>query len=250
MYFSNDDLLLWYYIEIINQPSSSANINLNNYSAFVRVDTGDHYGTTMWAKSLVITIRGYDLILNTMQIVNDVAWILFVTYHNTFFQGAIVKLDGNGNIISAFGILENLDNNKMVSYYFKPSQMIVFSDTNFVLSAETYYYETLGVVEISSQDISIFKFGLDRELKWITSIDFNNKFDANIGIFKFNDTIYGALLNDNQNYCLISISFDTGKLNNSRWFIRENFINGGSISFNLIALTSDYLFWKEILDLK
>ena len=173
-----------------------------------------------------------------------------VTYHNTFFQGAIVKLDGNGNIISAFGILENLDNNKMVSYYFKPSQMIVFSDTNFVLSAETYYYKTLGVVENSSQDISIFKFGLDRELKWIISIDFNNKFDANIGIFKLNDTIYGALLNDNQNYCLISISFSSGKLNNSRWFIRENFINGGSISFNLIALTSDYLFWKEILDLK
>ena len=220
-----------YFVEIVNPPTEYLTYNFNKSSVLVRTNMNENPGMIEWAKSFYISRLGYAFSIQEVTVTVDVIWSIFATYHNTIFQGAILKLDYDGNVVTSFGILESLDSEIQVQYYFKPSRLIVFEDSSFLITADTYFYKTLGVSENSSMDQSIFMFDSNREIKWILSIDFNNKFDAYIGLKEMNNNLYGVQLNDNENYWLFYLTTISGVLIKSNCYIRDNYILNGKLKY-------------------
>ena len=134
----------------------------------------------------------------------------------------------------------------MSSIIFKPSSLFVFEDNSYLFVADTYYYETFGVSANSSMDQSFFLFDANRNIKWITSIDFSNKIDFGIGLKEFNNSLYGVLVNNYVNYCLFLLRIDNGSVEKSNWYTRSGYLQNSNITFSLIAATSQFLFWQEI----
>ena len=134
----------------------------------------------------------------------------------------------------------------MSSTIFKPSKLFVFEDNSYLFAADTYYYKTLGVSANSSMDQSFFLFDANRNIKWITSIDFSNKIDFGIGLKEFNNSLYGVLVNNYVNYCLFLLRIDNGSVEKSNWYTRSGYLQNNNITFSLNAATSQFLFWQEI----
>ena len=56
---------------------------------------------------------------------------------------------------------------------------------------ETFYYKDIfGVSESSKMDASLFKFGSDKSVEWITSISILNFNDQTSFLDEFNNTLY------------------------------------------------------------
>ena len=98
--YSNEDLLLTYASQILNNPLDNSDIP-KNASSLVRIDSIS--GKTIWAKQLINYFDLYYFEMIKSTIVNDVIWWLN-TYINRYFNvpGVIAKIDGNGSIIEIF----------------------------------------------------------------------------------------------------------------------------------------------------
>ena len=98
--YSNEDLLLTYTSQILNNPLNNPDIP-QNVNSLVRIDSIT--GKTIWAKQLINHFDLYYFEMIKSTIINDVIWWLN-TYTFNYFNapGVIAKIDENGSIIEIF----------------------------------------------------------------------------------------------------------------------------------------------------
>ena len=195
--YPNDDLLISYYLSVVNGPIYSE--LQANISAIVKTDHTT--GKTLWAKELYYNVNSTSLTILRTFINNNKAWIFMSSILDTIYaQGVVVKADTDGNIIEAFFILNSYSSSTQYNYFFNMQDFYLLSDLSIIAVARCSYNPGEFGVSLDSQyDCCLFKIDDNREFKWSTSIDYLNDIDESCYLYEYNSIVYIAMT-VNKNY--------------------------------------------------
>ena len=215
-FYSNDDILLTYLSQIQHNPLLYENLPRRN-SILVKTDSKN--GATIWAKEIFDYSTSVNLEINKSFLINDTAWSLFFTFlsaENT--PGIITKVDRDGNLIEIFYIPFYVSQDTSNNYLFNVHDFYLFSDQSFITVASCSYIKgEFGISEYSGFDFWFFNVDPNRNLKWIASIDFLNKFEERVSMFEYNNTLFVAIVTAKYYYCMLTLDKDTGVFNKWSW---------------------------------
>ena len=112
---------------------------------------------------------------------------------------------------------------------------------------ETFYYKDIfGVSESSNIDASLFKFGSDKSVEWITSISISNFNDQTSFLDEFNNTLYTSFFSDRGYLWLASFETINGLIQNSNWIFDGNVLeSNGTGRFSAILVSEKWIFAKD-----
>ena len=147
--FSNEDLLFLYNTKIVNLGGDYSNINLSNNKVIVKTE----YETdkTLWAKVIVYIYNSIMLTIMKIDVKNDIIWWMLTTYRNQIYFAIIVKLDKDGNLLSSFSTISNINQPDFINYYFIPEFIYAYEDESLLVYGETSFYPNVIGVSNSSQ---------------------------------------------------------------------------------------------------
>ena len=214
--YSNDDLLLTYQSHIDSNPLSSS-ILPKLSSIIVKVDR--KIGITIWAKEILDNSISVNLEIISSFLVNDIAWNLFIYIGaGVNVPGIITKVDIDGNLTDIFYIPFSFNKDSFSSHSLSIIDFYLLADQSFITVAVcTYLQGEFGVSEYSANDFWFFKVDPDRNFKWLTSIDFFNKFEERESLYEYNNTLFVSIVTAKYYYCLLTLDKDTGAFNKWSW---------------------------------
>ena len=214
--YSNEDILLTYKTNIVNNPLLS-----NNLPHFITVlaKVDGTTGATVWAKQIVNYSAAQNLEIYSTFLMNDTSWSLSVYKGaDVNIPGMITKIDRDGNLVEMFYIPFSFDSNSTSNYSFYTVDFYLFSDQSFItVTSCSYNKGEFGVSEISQKDFCFFKADSNKNFKWSTSIDFLNRVEERESLFEYNDIVYVSIVTSKFYYCLLTLNKDTGVFNNWSW---------------------------------
>ena len=125
----------------------------------------------------------------------------------------IIILDFNGNVVKSFPVIDSTESTT-IDYIFIVDSFIVLDDNSLIFWARTSYMSgAFGVSANSSIDFTFIKLNsVDRNLQWVTSIDFNSNFDQEISTYVFEGSLYFLLTSTATDYCLGNSGISDGKI--------------------------------------
>ena len=213
--YPNDDLLISYYLSVINGPIYSE--LQANISAIVKTDHTT--GKTLWAKELYYIVDNIRLTILRTFINNNNSWIFMSSILDTIYaQGVVVKVDTDGNIIEAFFILNSYSSSTQYNYFFNMQDFYLLSDLSIIAVARCSYNPGEFGVSLDSQyDYCLFKIDDNREFKWSTSIDHLNYVDESCYLYEYNSIVYIAMTINKNYYWLLSLDQLSGVILKSKW---------------------------------
>ena len=123
---------------------------------------------------------------------NDIAFSVLKRYDAEVTNTMIVaKVGSNGEILDMFPLIKLYEYFSPPSFMFDIQSIDMMADNSFVVGAITTFLQNeFGVSADTSKDISLFYFDSNRDMRWVTSIDFINQGEENVDIMINDDILY------------------------------------------------------------
>ena len=238
--YPNGDILSAFYLSIINNPNDfGLQVNI---SAIVKIDHG--FGKTLWAKKMYYYVDSIDFKIVRIFLMSETAWIFLSGFQdNIYYQGIVVKVDGDGNIIEAFYILNNYLSAQF-NYFLSIQDFYLLSDFSIIAGARwTYNPGEFGVSSNSQYDFCFFKIENNRNFKWSTSIDYLNGVEERFSMYEFNDSVYLSITTSKYYYWILNLDKVFGSVVKSKWaYVKKNPNNTDYRRLEIFLITDKYIY--------
>ena len=123
---------------------------------------------------------------------NDIAFSVLKRYDAEVTNTMIVaKVGSNGEILEMFPLIKLYEYSSPPSFMFDIQSIDMMADNSFVVGTITTFLQNeFGVSADTSKDISLFYFDSNRDMRWVTSIDFVNQGEENVSLMINDDVLY------------------------------------------------------------
>ena len=123
---------------------------------------------------------------------NDIAFSVLKRYDAKVANTMIVaKVGSNGQILEMFPLIKLYEYSSPPSFMFDIQSIDMMADNSIVVGAITTFLQNeFGVSADTSKDISLFYFDSNRDMRWVTSIDFVNQGEENVSLMINDDLLY------------------------------------------------------------
>ena len=186
-----DYILLTYYTDIINSKYKDQILNPN--TVLVKIDATD--GKTLWEKLSEFTFKGVVLLNRQTIMLNDTAWTMLTPSAQPIsIPSAIAKVDSNGQLVSAFYVMNNNINDSSSGYILQVFDFLLNPDGSFVLCARIISNSSDFISSTPfNYDLSYYKLDPNRDIVWGTTLDYFGGNDMNSQMIVDGDYIYAGI---------------------------------------------------------
>ena len=243
--FSNQDLLFVYLSNVLNVDREVTDLYLNDTRILVRVDYTS--AKTVWAKALVYESQKSLIKVSEVAIRDDLIYCLLTVYQLSEHVGGIAKVDENGNVISFFSFINNIDGIGADSIYFVPDLITTTGDKSCIIGMETAYYPNLfGVSSDSQLDVTLISFDSYNKFSWLISIDFLKGKEIVSELIENDGTIYVSFNSEDIYLWIWTLNLGSVSVINSEWVKSVTpYPISGAGRFKIILVSQKWIFARD-----
>ena len=243
--FNNHDLLLFYFSNVVNVDQQYSDLYLNQTGIIVRTESST--AKTIWAKNIVYELTQSLMAISDVSIYDDTIFCLLTVYQKNDHVWVITKVNGDGNILHSYSVINNVDGLPSELHYFTPEIIAATSDGSCIVGMESDFYEgVFGVSSNSQLDATIFSFNSNNEFNWLISLDYLIGRELVSQLIELDSTIYISF-NTNKIYLWIwSLNLADGALISTSWIKAGSVVDrSGFGRFKLVLVTQKWLFARD-----
>ena len=195
-------------------------------------------GSTIWGKNIGYIVGTDILILRSVSIQNVKIYTILASDPNQVSRSLIAIFNYNGDVIEAFGIIHPFNSTDTPNYYLLPTSINAFSDGSYIFGSLSSYVEnSFGVSSYSFMDLTFIRFNQDKNISWVTSIDWMLQRESEHGVYAFKNQLFFIFESNYTNYCLGALDLIRGyEVQPSKWlYIQNNQTADKTVSILIIS---------------